>query len=139
MSENSEKSVGQRMRLNSAVPPPCGIDEIMVEDFTVASRHRGFCKREPDLHVRSTEPERVPTRPQSRWFRWSTPPGNWRLHLDSASQKVAPRLELRAPVAAGTLGIPGPCGTQPVRQRPHEKLAGSSVDKSAVLPVAAPH
>src|SRR3979411_3023038 len=115
------------------------MDEITVKDFTAANHHRGFCKREPDLQVRSTEPERVPARQQSHWFRWSTPPGNWRLRRDSASQKVAPRLELREPVAVGNLGIPGPCGTQPVRPRPHEKLAGSSVDKSAVLPVAAPH
>src|SRR4030088_1729053 len=106
MSENSEKSVGQRMRLNSAVPPLCGMDEITVEDFTAASLHQGFCKREPDLQVRLTEPERVPARQQSRWFRWSTPRGNWRLRRDSASQKVAPRLELKAPVAAGTPGIP---------------------------------
>ena len=30
------------------------------------------------------------------------PPSNWRLRPDSASQKVAPRLEPRTPVAAGT-------------------------------------
>jgi hypothetical protein len=41
------------------------------------------------------------------------------------------------PVAAGTLGIPGFCDTQLANPRPHEKLAGSSADKSAVPPVAA--
>src|SRR5882762_4239157 len=129
MSENSEKSVGQRMRLISAMPPPCGIDEVevevKVEDFIAASLRQGFCKYVPKLQAHSTEPERVPARHQSSWFHWSAPQGNWWLRLDSASQKVAPRLEPRTPVAPGIPGTPDPCDTQPARPRLREKPAGS--------------
>src|SRR4030088_3108746 len=113
MSENSEKSVGQRMRLISAMLPPCGIDEARVEDFIAASLHQDFCKCEPELQAHSTEPERVPARHRSNWFHWSAPRGNWWLPLDSASQKDVPRLEPTTPVAAGPPGIRGPCDTQP--------------------------
>src|SRR6266403_2130211 len=101
MSENSEKSVGQRMRLISAMLPPCGVDEVelTVEDFIAASLHRGFCKCEPELQAHSTEPERVRARRRSNWFHWSAPPGNWWLRLDNASRKDVPRLEPRTPVA----------------------------------------
>src|ERR1039458_117577 len=101
------------MRLSFGIPPPCGIDEVKVEVFTAASLHRGFCKCELELQARSTEPERALTRRQSNWFHWSALPGNWQLRLDSASQKVAPRLEPRAPVA-GTPGTLGPCDTQQI-------------------------
>jgi hypothetical protein len=37
MSENSEKSVGQRMRRISAKPSACGIEEVKVDDFIAAS------------------------------------------------------------------------------------------------------
>src|SRR6267142_5034492 len=131
MSENSEKSVGQRMRLISAMLPPCGIDEARVEDFIAASLHQGFCKCVPELQAHSTETERVPARHRSNWFHWSALRGSWWLRLDSASQKVAPRLELRTPVAAGPPGTPGPCDTQPAHPRLREKPAGSSADKSA--------
>src|ERR1700674_800647 len=89
MSENSEKSVGQRMRLISAMPPPCGIDETEVEDFMAASLRQGFCKCEPELQAHSTELERVPVRHRSNWFHWSAPRDNWWLRLDSASQTRA--------------------------------------------------
>src|SRR5207237_938437 len=116
----------------------CGINEVKVEDLTAASLHQGFCKCGPELQAHSTEPGRAPTRQRSNWFHWSAPPDNWRLPLDSASQKVAPRLEPRTLVAAGTAGTRGPCDSQRARPRPHEKPAGSSADTSAVLPVAAP-
>src|ERR1700686_3436378 len=141
MSENSEKSVGQRMRLISAMPPPCAIDEIEVEveDFIAATLRQGFCKCEPELQAHSTEPGRVPTRHRSNWSHWSALRGNWWLRLDSASQTDVPRLRPTMPVAAGLPGIPGPCDTQPARPRLREKPAGSSADKSAPFPVGAPH
>src|SRR6267378_358807 len=140
MSENSEKSVGQRMRLISAMLPPCGVDEVeaKVEDVIAASLHQGFCRCGPGLRVHSTELERVPARHQSNWFHWSAPRGSWWLRLDSASQKDVPRLRPTTPVAAGPPGIPGLCDTQPARPRLREKPAGSSADKSGPFPVGAP-
>src|ERR1700675_5213656 len=130
MSENSEKSVGQRMRLISAMPPPCVIDEVKVEDFIAASLRQGFCKCEPERQVHSTEPEQVLVRHRSNWFHWSAPRGNWWLRLDSASQKDVPRLRPTTPVAAGPPGTLGSCDTQLVRPRLREKPAGSSADTS---------
>src|SRR5258708_35236522 len=138
MSENSEKSVGQRMRLISAMPLPCVIDEVKVEDFIAATLLQGFCKCEPERQVHSTEPERVLARHRSNWFHWSAPRGNWWLRLDSASQTDGLRLGPRTPVAAGPRGTPGPCDTQPGRPRLREKPAGWSADKSAPFPVGAP-
>src|SRR6266481_2749674 len=141
MSENSEKSVGQRMRLISAMLPPCGVDEVeaKVEDFIAASLHRGFCRCVPELQAHSTEPERVPARHRSNLFHWSAPRGNWWLRLDSASQKDVLRLRPTTPVVAGPPEIHGPCDTQPGRPRLREKPAGSSADKSAPFPAGAPH
>src|SRR6266850_5807595 len=104
----------------------------------IATLHRGFCRCEPDLQDHSTALEQVLAGHQSNWSHSLAPPGSWRPRPDSASQKVAPRLARRAPVAVGTPGIPGPCDTQPASPRPREKLAEWSADKSAVLPVAAP-
>src|SRR6266403_2143105 len=104
----------------------------------IATLHRGFCRCEPDLQAHSTELEQVPTGHQSNWSHSLAPPGNWRPRLDSASQKVAPRLAPRAPVAVGIPETPGPCDTRLASPKPREKLAGSSADKSAVLPVAEP-
>src|SRR5712671_7243845 len=111
MSENSEKSVGQRMRLISAMPLPCVIDEVKVEDFIAASLLQGFCKCEPERQAHSTELERVLVRHRSNWFHWSAPRDNWWLRLDSASLKDVPRLRLTMPVAAGPRGTPDLCDT----------------------------
>src|ERR1700675_1999246 len=139
MSENSEKSVGQRMRLISAMPPPCVIDEVKVEDFIAASLRQGFCKCEPERQVHSTEPEQVLVRHRSNLFHWSAPRGNWWLRLDSASQTDVLRFGPRMPVAAGPRGTPDLCDTRPARPRLREKPAGSSADKSAPFPAGAPH
>src|SRR6266478_3410441 len=104
----------------------------------IATLRRGFCRCEPDLQAHSTELEQVPTGHQSNWSHSLAPPGSWRPRLDSASQKLAPRPAPRAPVAAGTLGTPGPCDTRPASPKRHEKLAGWCADKSAVPPVAEP-
>ena len=48
------------MRLTSAVPPPRGIDEANIEDFTCCQPPQAFCKPEPDLQVHSIEPEFQP-------------------------------------------------------------------------------
>src|SRR5882762_8753238 len=137
MSENSEKSVGQRMRLISAMLPPCGVDEVeaKVEDFIAASLLQGFCKCEPERQAHSTELERVLVRHRSNLFHWSAPRGNWWLRLDSASQTGVLRLGPRTPVAAGPRGTPDLCDTQPARPRLREKPAGWSADKSAPFPV----
>src|SRR5258708_5635138 len=104
----------------------------------IATLHRGFCRREPDPQAHSTELEQFPAGHQSNWSHSLTPPGSWRPRPDSASQKVAPHLAPRAPVAVGTPGIPGPCDTQPASPKPHEKLAECSADTSAMPPVGEP-
>src|SRR5258708_7807 len=90
------------------------------------------------LGVHSSEPERVPTQPKSNWFRWSGPPSSWWRRLGSASPKAGPRLVRKTQVAPAALGTPCLCGTRPARPKPHEKTAGWSAGRSAVLPVVEP-
>src|SRR2546426_12612929 len=114
------------------------INEIKFNSFTAPTPNRDPGKSSPDLRANSPEPEQPPTQPQSNWFRSSVPPSSWRPRLDSACQKAGPRLERRAPVAAAALGTPGPYDTRLARPKLHEKPAGWSADRPAVLPVAAP-